>query len=118
MYPEVNHRMHLLLFLVLSAAKQIRHDAIEQQIWNHLQRQKDSIMDRWPHAGHRLLSDFHKASKCYVQFHLQKVSTCDAALSAVDRDLTEQMERGVVLSGDSHSDDHSLGGSDSAISEH
>jgi hypothetical protein len=110
--------MHLLLLLVLSAAKQIQHDATEQQIWKHLQRQKDSIMDRWPHAGHRLLSDFHKASKCYVQFHLQKVSTCDAALSAVDRDLTEQMERGVVLSGDSHSDDHSLGGSDSAISEH
>ena len=106
--------MHLLLFLVLSAAKQIRHDAIEQQIWNHLQRQKDSIMDRWPHAGHRLLSDFHKASKCYVQFHLQKVSTCDAVLSAVDRDLTEQMEREIILSGDSNPDDDSFRESDLA----
>jgi hypothetical protein len=110
--------MHLLLFLVLSAAKQIRHDAIEQQIWNHLQRQKDSIMDRWPHAGHRLLSDLHKASKCYVQFHLQKVSTCDAALSAVDRDLTEQMEREVLLSGDTNPNDDSFRGSDSANRKH
>jgi hypothetical protein len=100
MYLEVN-TMFFLLFLVLSATKQIHHDAIEQQIWSHLQQQKDSIMDRWPHAGRRLLSDFHRASKCYVQFHLQKVSTCEEALSAVDRDLAEQTNREAASSEDS-----------------
>jgi hypothetical protein len=110
--------MTLLLFLVLSATKQIQHDATEQQIWSRLQRQKDSIMDRWPHAGHRLLSDFHSASKCYTQFHLQKVSTCEGALSRVDHDLAEQMDREAASSGDSHSDDSSSRGSDLVIREH
>jgi hypothetical protein len=110
---EVN-TMFLLFFLVLFATKQIQHDAIEQQIWSHLQRQKDSIMDRWPHAGHRLLADSHRASKCYVQFHLQKVSTCEGELSAVDRDLAEQMNREDASSEDSYSDNSSLKGSDLA----
>jgi hypothetical protein len=110
--------MPLLLFLVLSATTQIQHDATEQQIWSHLQRQKDSIMDRWPHAGHKLLSDFHRASKCYVQFHLQKVSTCEAALSVVDRDLAVQMDQKAASSADSHSDPSYLGGSALAIHRH
>ena len=112
---EVN-TMFLLLFLLLSATKQIQHDAIEQQIWS-LQRQKDSIMERWPHAGHRLLAD-HSASKCYVQFHLQKVSTCEGVLSAVDRDLAEQMNREDASSEDSYSDNSSFKGSDLASRKH
>jgi hypothetical protein len=64
--------MFFLLFLVLSATKQIHHDAIEQQIWSHLQQQKDSIMDRWPHAGRRLLSDFHRASNATSNFIFKK----------------------------------------------
>ena len=110
--------MFLLAFLALSATKQIQHDAMEQRISSDLQRQKDSIMDRWPHAGHKLLSDFHKASKCYVEFHLQKVSTCKEALSAVDRDLTEQTSQEASSSEDSHSDDPSLKGSDLASRKH
>jgi hypothetical protein len=105
--------MTLLLFLVLSAAKQIQHDATEQQIWSHLQQQKDSILYLWPHAGHKLLSDFQRANKCYVQFHLQRITTCEAALSEVDHDLARQMDQETESSANSHSDS-SLRGADLA----
>jgi hypothetical protein len=84
--------MAFLLLLVLSATGQAHHDSIERQISTHLERQHDTILDLWPQASHRLLSDFIKARACYVRFHLQKVITCDDALSAVDQDLAKELD--------------------------
>lgn len=84
--------MTLLLFLALSMTGQAHHDAIERQISAHLERQHDAILDLWPRASHRLLSDFQKARDCYVRFHLQKVASCDTTLSAVDQELGKELD--------------------------
>jgi hypothetical protein len=89
--------MILCLFFGLTFAQQNQHDAIERQIATQVQRQREAIMDLWPHIDHKVAADFVKAQKCYVGFHLWKEKDCQDFLSKVDRDLSvpsDKQERG------------------------
>jgi hypothetical protein len=80
----------LLLFLsmALTSAQQAQHDQTEWAMYQRMQADQAVITDLWrPNA--RLLADYHKAQKCYVQFHLYRVMDCQAALAKVDQDLGE-----------------------------
>jgi hypothetical protein len=79
--------MLLLLFVIaLTDAQQARHDATERVMYQRIQADKATISDLW-RPSPRLLSDYNKAHACYVQFHLYRVTECDALLDRVDRDL-------------------------------
>ncbi len=110
--------MTLLWLLALSSAGQVHHDAIERQISAHLQRQQDAIIEFWPHAGPGLLSDFARANKCYVQFHLFQVRSCQAVLSTVDRDLAKKSDVEAQSYTDPYSDDSSVAVSSLAARQH
>ncbi len=89
--------MTLLLLLALSTTRQAIHEKVERVIWNRLQLQHEAIQDLWPHAGHKLFSDFEKAKNCYGRFHLGKVEGCDALLSIVDKDLSKDSSGEIEL---------------------
>jgi hypothetical protein len=79
--------MLLLLFAIaLTDAQQAHHDATERVMYQRIQADRSMITDLW-RPSPRLLSDYNKAHSCYVQFHLYRVSDCDALLDRVDRDL-------------------------------
>lgn len=80
--------MVLFVLLGITLAQQAQHDAIERRIYSQVQQQKEAIKDLWPHIDHRVATDFDKAQKCYVSFHLWKATNCQTPLSKVDRDLS------------------------------
>jgi hypothetical protein len=78
----------LLIAMTLTKTQQAQHDQDEWAMYQRMQSEKTLIADIWrPNA--RLVADYHKAQKCYVQFHLYRVKNCQAALAQVDRDLGE-----------------------------
>ena len=85
--------MLLLLFIGITLTKQLEHDAVERQIANEVQQQREAMMDLWPRIDHKLATDFEKARKCYVEFHLWKATDCGAALSQVTRDLSVRTDK-------------------------
>jgi hypothetical protein len=78
----------LLLFIAmaLTDGQQAQHDRIELAIYQRIQAEMAIISDIW-RPSTRLLSDYHKARKCYVKVHLYRASNCDAELVQVERDL-------------------------------
>jgi hypothetical protein len=78
----------LLLFLsmALTNTQQMQHDATEWQMYQQLQGDKEAIADIW-RPSPKLLSDYGKARKCYVRFHLYRASNCSAELQQVGADL-------------------------------
>lgn len=78
----------LLLFLAmtLTDTQQAKHDATEWAIYQLMQSDEATIADMWrPDA--KLLSDYRKLSRCYVQFHLYRTADCNTELTQVDLDL-------------------------------
>lgn len=61
-------------------------DKRERDMAIRLQAQEDHIWRLWL-PGRTLLKDYRRARKCYTNFHLFKVDTCDRELDRVDLDL-------------------------------
>jgi hypothetical protein len=85
--------MMLLVFVGITLAQQAQHDTVERRISSQVQRQKEAIMDLWPHIDRRVSADFDKAQKCYASFHLWKAKDCETPLSKVDHDLSIQNDK-------------------------
>jgi hypothetical protein len=78
--------MIAIFLLVLTAAQQAKHDAIERAAYERLQEQTRSIFEI-DHPGKQMVADYNKAGRCYVKLHLYRVQDCDKELDKVDRDL-------------------------------
>lgn len=77
----------LVLAAALTTAQQQKHDAAELSYYSRMQAEENAVYEIWRPSS-RLLSDYRAARRCYVQFHLYKVESCDAEFSRVDRDLS------------------------------
>jgi hypothetical protein len=78
----------MLLFIALSLTnkQQKQHDFDERMMSRRTQAYDAVIADMWrPRA--KLIADYRKARKCYVQFHLYKTANCDPELQQVKTDL-------------------------------
>jgi hypothetical protein len=80
--------MLLLLVLTLSNKQQARHDSNEWKMSQELQADEAVIASMWRPPS-KLLADYGKAKKCYVQFHLYKAQGCDHEFQEVERELGE-----------------------------
>jgi hypothetical protein len=78
----------LLLFFATAwtPAQQAQHDRTELAIYQRIQADQETISDIWqPDA--KLIADYKKARTCYTNFHLYRVTDCDAQLRQVESDL-------------------------------
>ena len=83
--------MFFLYFVIaLTDSQQMHHDDTERAIYQRIEASKETISYIW-RPNMKLLSDYEKARRCYIKFHLYKVINCDAELAQVDADL-EHME--------------------------
>jgi hypothetical protein len=78
----------LLLFLAiaLTEAQQAKHDATEWVMYQQIQSDKETIADIW-RPNPKLLSDYRRLQRCYVQFHLYRAMDCNNELTEIDLDL-------------------------------
>jgi hypothetical protein len=78
----------LLLFLAitLTEAQQAKHDATEWMMYQQIQSDKETIADIW-RPNPKLLSDYRRLQRCYMQFHLYRAMDCNNELTEIDLDL-------------------------------
>jgi hypothetical protein len=78
----------LLLFLAiaLTEAQQAKHDASEWVMYQQIQADKETIADMW-RPNPKLLYDYRRLQRCYVQFHLYRTTDCNNELTEIDLDF-------------------------------
>jgi hypothetical protein len=81
----------LFAVVTLTQAQQDKHDAAELAMYTQLKADQDAIAEIW-RPSPKLLSDFRAARRCYTQFHLYKVESCEEQFQQVDRDLFRVVE--------------------------
>lgn len=81
----------LVLAFALTQAQQAKHDADELAIYQHMKVDEEAVWQIWRPSA-QLLSDYRAVRRCYVQFHLYKVDSCDKELTRLDRDLSGAKE--------------------------
>jgi hypothetical protein len=81
--------LFLFLSMALTSTQQMQHDITEWKMYQQMQGDEEAIADIWRPSA-TLLADYREVKKCYVRFHLYRVSGCTAELHKVEIDLGNQ----------------------------